>query len=698
VTLDLDSGAVRSNSGSGWDRTQESGPSDMLPGLSPRGVPVRLAAERDVMAVLTAVFVVAAGLSVTSTVATWDGRSAAGPWPLFALVVPHVLVLVAVLIAAYLALPGPRWLAPEELARRGRPLALRLARVVGFPSLLVAPLLDARDRREHGRLIAREEAEVAQLALLALPRAAAGLVAAGLIAVAASDALIAGHQLLWSWETTVVHLGLWLAFCGPLTVLAAAGVRLAVRSDVLATPQALVPLGAPPGMGRGLRLAAALTLGPAAVAPLLIAHLWLQAETRAHALRTAERSARALVAAAAPGQEAELGRLLAETPGASVTTAKGGAYGHYRSLPPETSGPIDTDLDGEIDFIGVVDGEAAAAVAVARPPPPPLVLLGVVAGLVLACGGLAVQLLIGERERDLARVRARITTNGDAALAAPTTPEWTALARAVDGLIVRMQEATIARFVALEKAEETDRLRSQFLANMSHDLRSPLNSILGFSSLLLRGVDGTLDAEQREMIETIASAGKDLLQQIDGILDMARIEARRIELQAEAVPLAPMISRAVQKARARGSEHIAYSIETVPGLPTAFVDPRHIVQALENLLLFAGKRMGAGTIAVKLRPGDLDSPLGLQIHITTPTKPATLQQLDLARRGFHRLPGHRGLGLELPIADALLRIEGSRLDVKEVGAMLFKIHLPAAESRHKLAVLERGRQPADSQA
>jgi hypothetical protein len=117
------------------------------------------------------------------------------------------------------------------------------------------------------------------------------------------------------------------------------------------------------------------------------------------------------------------------------------------------------------------------------------------------------------------------------------------------------------------------------------------------------------------------------------------------------------------------------------------------VQALENLLLFAGKRLPAGTIAVKLRAGDRDSPLGLQIQITTPVKPATSQQLDLARRGFHRLPGHRGLGLELPIADALLRIEGCRLDVKEVGgAMLFKIHLPAAESRRKVALIERARE------
>ena len=100
---------------------------------------------------------------------------------------------------------------------------------------------------------------------------------------------------------------------------------------------------------------------------------------------------------------------------------------------------------------------------------------------------------------------------------------------------------------------------------------------------------------------------------------------KRQELQAEPVPLAPLISRAVQRARARSSEHIHYSIETAPGLPTAFVDPRHMVQALENLLLFAGKRLPAGTIALKLRNGDLDSPLGLQLQTPrTETTPGVL--------------------------------------------------------------------------
>ena len=610
-------------------------------------------------------------------------------------------VLAAVLAAAYLILPAARWLAPEELARRRRPPLLRFAWILGVLALPTRRILEARERREYGRNLARDEIERALITLLGLPRAAAGLVLVGLLAVHLSDALIIGHQLQWSWLTTLGHLTLWLALAGPLAVLTAAGVRQSVRADVLAAPQATLPLRHPPPMTRGLRQAAALALIAAALAPLIMAELWVQAQARNDGLRSAERRARSLLAAAGPGQEEQLGRLIAEIPGALLQTTAGLSYGAHLSLTTGPSGHVPGDTP---DTLTLREGNTTVSVAIPRPAPPPLRLLALSAALCILAGGAAVRLLARERERDLQRlrdsVRGVVTPAGPAL--APRTPEWSALARAIDRLVARMHEATIARFVALEKAEETDRLRSQFLANMSHDLRSPLNSILGFSSLLLRGVDGKLDDEQGEMVETIASAGKDLLQQIDAILDMARIEARRIEMQAEPVPLAPLISRAVQKARTRASDQIHYSIETAPGLPTAFVDPRHMVQALENLLLVAGKRLPAGTIAVKLRAGDPDSPLGLQLHITTPVKPASLQQLDLARRGFHRLPGHRGLGLELPIADALLRIEGCRLDVKEIGgAMLFKIHLPAAESRRKVALIERARGsglPPDSSA
>ncbi|MCY1053936.1 HAMP domain-containing sensor histidine kinase [Nannocystis sp. SCPEA4] len=670
---------------------------DLAPGYPRAGQPTRLRAERDVLAGVAAAYTFAVGLDVAWALIVWDSRGAVAPWPLFALLVPHLFILTAALLTVYAALPAARWLRPEELGRPVAPAGAWLVRAFGFLALPLHPLLDARERNELLRVAPRAEVEQAALALQEVPRTVARAVLSGLLVIALSDALIARTPLQWTWSTTLAHACLWAAIAAPLATLAANWARRSVRGDILACPIAQLPVAdRPRRMTARLRIWSGILLLSGVTAPLLGSHLWLHAHARADAVGAAQRTAEALIEVTGPADEEDLGRRLAAAPGATVLTARGAIYGADLSLKPGDEGLLDADGDGEYDRFAVQRGGARAVVPLRRAPVDnavPFVLAGALATL---AGLLAIGLYARRSERDLARVRAHLR---EEPAPAPQGPEWQALAQAIEALVARMHEATIARFVALEKAEETDRLRSQFLANMSHDLRSPLNSILGFSSLLLRGVDGTLDAETREMVETIAAAGRDLLQQIDAILDMARIEARRIEKQAEPVPLAPLISKAVQRARTRGGDHLNYTVEAVPGLPTAYIDPRHLVQALENLLLFAGKRLTAGSLNIKLRRGDPDAPLGLQLHVTTPLKPASEQQMGLARKGFHRLPGHRGLGLELPIADALLKIEGCRLDVREVGqAMVFKIHLPAAEARSRVPLIERAHPAADSTA
>ncbi|PCC67662.1 Signal transduction histidine kinase [Nannocystis exedens] len=670
---------------------------DLAPGFPRAGQPTRLRAERDVLAGVAAAYTLAVGLDVAWSLIVWDSRGAATPWPLFALLVPHLFILTAALLTVYSALPAARWLRPEELGRPAPVSGAWLVRAAGFLAVPLHPLLDARERNELLRVAPRAEVEQAALALQRVPRVVARAVFSGLLVIALSDALIARNPLQWTWSTTFAHACLWAAIAAPLAALAAGWARRAVRGDILSCPIAQLPLDdRPPPMTSRLLGWAGLLLLAGVTAPLLGAHLWLHAHARADAIAVAQRTAEGLIDVAGPADEEDLGRRLAQAPGATVLTARGAVYGPDLSIKPGDDGLLDADGDGEFDRFAVQRGGARAVVPMRRATVDNAVPFALAGALAVLAGLVAIGLHARRSERDLARVRAQVA---EEPAPAPQGFEWQALAQSIEALVARMNEATVARFVALEKAEETDRLRSQFLANMSHDLRSPLNSILGFSSLLLRGVDGALDGETREMVETIAAAGRDLLQQIDAILDMARIEARRIEKQAEPVPLAPLISKAVQKARSRGGDHINYTVEAVPGLPTAYVDPRHLVQALENLLLFAGKRLTAGSLNIKLRRGDPDAPLGLQLHVTTPLKPASEQQMGLARKGFHRLPGHRGLGLELPIADALLKIEGCRLDVREVGqAMVFKIHLPAAEARSRVPLIERAHPAADSTA
>jgi signal transduction histidine kinase len=256
------------------------------------------------------------------------------------------------------------------------------------------------------------------------------------------------------------------------------------------------------------------------------------------------------------------------------------------------------------------------------------------------------------------------------------------LVEAVDRLIGRIRQATVAKYVAIERAKEGDRLKSQFLANMSHDLRSPLNSILGFSELLLRGIDGELTAEQAEMIQRIHDCGRELLQQIDDILDTAKLEARRLDLHPEPTPPANLISRAIKAARERQRGAIEYETEVAPGLRPAFVDPFRAVQALTNVLLFAGERMPAGTLQITLRERRMAEGPRIIVQVLTPVKPASTEHLARSRTGFYRIPGHRGLGLGLPLAGAILELSGGSLSVEDLGkGMLFTAVMPAPQSK-----------------
>jgi signal transduction histidine kinase len=227
---------------------------------------------------------------------------------------------------------------------------------------------------------------------------------------------------------------------------------------------------------------------------------------------------------------------------------------------------------------------------------------------------------------------------------------------------------------------------------MSHDLRSPLNSVLGFSELLMTGIEGELTADQREMIGTIHRTGKDLLQQIDDILDTAKIEAGRMEMHREPTPPATLISRAIQRARIRLDRPIEFDTTFAPGLPPAFVDPYRTAQALENVLLFAAEGLQQGTIEINCDVATHSQRKDVRevvIRIVSPRALAPLAELEQARRGFFRLPGHTGLGLGLPIATSILEQQNGALLIEDGtsnslggrAAMGFELRMPALTAR-----------------
>jgi len=269
-----------------------------------------------------------------------------------------------------------------------------------------------------------------------------------------------------------------------------------------------------------------------------------------------------------------------------------------------------------------------------------------------------------------------------------SSPEISELVHTLKGLVVRITETNIARYVTIERAQEAGRLRSEFLANMSHDLRSPLNSILGFSELLLSGIEGPLTDTNTEFVQTIHDNGRALLQQIDDILDTAKIDSGKLDLHPEPTPPATLLSRATRRAKARFVRPIEIVANLVPGLPPVYIDPFRTVQAIENVLVFAAEPLSEGTLVIDVsQQTDDDDMRYVIVKIRSPMPAPSDAELSAVQRGFSRVPGHSGLGLSLPIAGAIFELGMGNLEIGEEKNMtVFSIFLPSPKRRKKLRV------------
>ena len=145
--------------------------------------------------------------------------------------------------------------------------------------------------------------------------------------------------------------------------------------------------------------------------------------------------------------------------------------------------------------------------------------------------------------------------------------------------------------------EAASRMKSEFLANMSHELRTPLNAIIGFSEVLRDGLIGDLTGKQREFIGDIFSSGTHLLSLINDILDLSKVEAGKMTLDLEQVPIGPMLVNSLSIVRENAAaRHIRLDLDiaAVEPLGPIRVDPRKVKQILYNLLSNAVKFTGEG--------------------------------------------------------------------------------------------------------
>lgn len=152
--------------------------------------------------------------------------------------------------------------------------------------------------------------------------------------------------------------------------------------------------------------------------------------------------------------------------------------------------------------------------------------------------------------------------------------------------------------VATEAAAESSRLKSEFLSTMSHELRTPLNAIIGFSGILLEGMAGQLDPVTRPMVDSIYNSSKHLLELINNILDVSKIEAGRVQFVYAATPLQDMVdewTKQIDVLAARKSLTLTTTVE--PHVPEVLkLDKARVTQIALNLLGNAVKFTDAGSI------------------------------------------------------------------------------------------------------
>lgn len=183
----------------------------------------------------------------------------------------------------------------------------------------------------------------------------------------------------------------------------------------------------------------------------------------------------------------------------------------------------------------------------------------------------------------------------------------------VDSRTRALQQKTVSLEKAYLRLQEADQLKSVFLASMSHELRTPLNSIIGFTGILLMGMVGELSEEQRKQLNIVKNSANHLLDLINDILDISKIEAGKVDLAPEEFNLAEMITEVVNSFVATARDKGLAVNQQIPDDLQVFTDRRRLKQVVLNLVGNAVKFTEQGEVHVSASRSDPDN---LRIVVT----------------------------------------------------------------------------------
>src|SRR5215510_6403293 len=256
------------------------------------------------------------------------------------------------------------------------------------------------------------------------------------------------------------------------------------------------------------------------------------------------------------------------------------------------------------------------------------------------------------------------------------------LSAAYTGLERKVAERTQALTIANEKLEEASKLKSQFLANVNHELRTPVSAIIGYGRLVLRETEGQISQLQRENLQDLLHNAERLLSQIDSLLDFAKIEAGKIEVHVEPVSVEELIRGAISNVEPTlKNGDVRLIQEIAPGIPALNTDREKLRQIILNLLDNAVKFTDRGEIKISASQQNG----WFRLAVSDPGIGIGKENLTKIFEEFHQgdrssNKKYKGTGLGLAIVKKFVNLLGGEVGVEsEVGkGSVFTVTLPLA--------------------
>jgi signal transduction histidine kinase len=238
-----------------------------------------------------------------------------------------------------------------------------------------------------------------------------------------------------------------------------------------------------------------------------------------------------------------------------------------------------------------------------------------------------------------------------------------------DALFTELRETNV-------KLEEASRLKSEFIANVSHELRTPMNAILGYTDFLLEGLNGPLTDSQSEDLRRVRTAAQSLLGLINGLLDLAKIEAGQMDVQPQHFDIGAVASDVVELLGEQArSKKLALRSDVDPTLPRAWADPHQVKQILLNLVGNAIKFTANGDVVVSAAVANEM----LDVVVTDTGEGISQEAQAFIFDEFRQADGssrrrHGGAGVGLAIARRFVWMNSGRIWVESASGQGSRFH------------------------